>query len=145
MMTDFDDSECDPRGSNGEDSRQWTQQHLNAADPAFLQNPEIVGAITPPSHHDQMDMLGSSSASLLNGNDVDVRGPMGATPLMIASFRGNGCGLDTGELDDELGNLREINSKYRPFRDTNASDRMETASVSRMRGLPLDLTNYYQT
>merc|ERR1719357_161163 len=35
----------------------------------------------------------------------------------------------TGELDDELGNLREINSKYRPFRDTNASDRMETASV----------------
>merc|ERR1712156_328289 len=35
----------------------------------------------------------------------------------------------SGELDDELGNLREINSKYRPFRDTNASDRMETASV----------------
>merc|ERR1719204_2749697 len=35
----------------------------------------------------------------------------------------------TGELDDELGNLREINSKYRPFRDTNASDRTETASV----------------
>ena len=42
----------------------------------------------------------------------------------------------TRELDDELGNLREINSKYRPFRDTNASDRMETASVSRTRGLP---------
>jgi len=35
----------------------------------------------------------------------------------------------TRELDDELGNLREINSKYRPFRDTNASDRLETASV----------------
>ena len=51
----------------------------------------------------------------------------------------------TGELDDELGNLREINSKYRPFRDTNASDRMETASVSRIRGLPHDMTNYYQS
>merc|ERR1719433_1637701 len=35
----------------------------------------------------------------------------------------------TQELDDELGNLREINSKYRPFRDTDASDRLETASV----------------
>ena len=33
------------------------------------------------------------------------------------------------EEDDDLGNLREINSKFRPFRD-NISDRMETASVS---------------
>merc|ERR1719370_2213612 len=32
------------------------------------------------------------------------------------------------EEDDDLGNLREINSKFRPFRD-NISDRMETASV----------------
>jgi Notch-like protein len=101
VMTDFDDTESDPR-CNGEDSRQWTQKHLSAADPAFLHNPEILGAITPPSHHDQGDMLGSSSASLLNGNDVDVRGPMGATPLMIASFRGNGCGLDSGELEEDV-------------------------------------------
>ena len=100
VMTDFDDNDSDPRG-DGEDSRQWTQKHLNAADPAFLQNPEILGAITPPSHHDQGDLLGLSSASLLNGNDVDVRGPMGTTPLMIAAFRGNGCGLDSGELDDD--------------------------------------------
>merc|ERR1712013_579462 len=42
---------------------------------------------------------------------------------------GNSDPDSSGELDDELGNLREINSKYRPFRDTNASDRMETASV----------------
>jgi len=38
---------------------------------------------------------------------------------------------DPGEAEeevDELGNLREINSKFRPFRD-NISDRMETASV----------------
>ena len=33
------------------------------------------------------------------------------------------------EGEDDLGNLREINSKFRPFRD-NISDRMETASVS---------------
>merc|ERR1712107_263514 len=42
---------------------------------------------------------------------------------------GNSDPDSTGELDDELGNLREINSKYRPFRDTNVSDRTETASV----------------
>merc|ERR1712107_783853 len=42
---------------------------------------------------------------------------------------GNSDPDSTGELDDELGNLREINSKYRPFRDTNASDRTETTSV----------------
>ena len=34
------------------------------------------------------------------------------------------------EGEDDLGNLREINSKFRPFRD-NISDRMETASVSK--------------
>ena len=34
------------------------------------------------------------------------------------------------EEDDDLGNLHEINSKFRPFRD-NISDRMETASVSK--------------
>ena len=70
---------------------------MNAAD---IRNPEILGAITPPSCH---DMLGSSSASLLNGGheiDVDVRGPMGTTPLMIASFRGNGSGLDSGDLSE---------------------------------------------
>ena len=58
---------------------------------------------------------------------------------------GNSDPDSTEELDDELGNLREINSKYRVFRDTNASDRMETASVSRIRGLPHDMTNYYQS
>ena len=43
----------------------------------------------------------------------------------------NHCDPDEAEEeDDDLGNLREINSKFRPFRD-NISDRMETASVSR--------------
>jgi Notch-like protein len=32
-------------------------------------------------------------------NDVDVRGPCGLTPLMLASFRGGG--LDSGDLNDE--------------------------------------------
>ena len=31
-------------------------------------------------------------------NDVDVRGPMGMTPLMIASIRTGG--LDTGDYDE---------------------------------------------
>merc|ERR1712110_702433 len=36
---------------------------------------------------------------------------------------------DPDEIEDDLGNLREINSKFRPFRDNISSDRMETASV----------------
>ena len=38
---------------------------------------------------------------------------------------------DPDEVEDDLGNLREINSKFRPFRDNISSDRMETASVSK--------------
>ena len=38
---------------------------------------------------------------------------------------------DPDEIEDDLGNLREINSKFRPFRDNISSDRMETASVSK--------------
>ena len=38
---------------------------------------------------------------------------------------------DPDEIEDNLGNLREINSKFRPFRDNISSDRMETASVSK--------------
>lgn len=38
---------------------------------------------------------------------------------------------DPHEVEDVLGNLREINSKFRPFRDNISSDRMETASVSK--------------
>jgi Notch-like protein len=76
IVTEYDDN----------DSRQWTQQHLNAAD---IRNPDIIGALTPPQ--------GDASKSDLI-NDVDVRGPMGMTPLMIASFRGGG--LDTGEMEN---------------------------------------------
>ena len=65
MVTEYDDG----------DSRQWTQQHLNAAD---IRNPDIIGALTPP----QGDA--ASKAEIMN--DVDVRGPMGMTPLMIASI-----------------------------------------------------------
>ena len=76
MVTEYDDG----------DSRQWTQQHLNAAD---IRNPDIIGALTPP----QGDA--ASKAEIMN--DVDVRGPMGMTPLMIASIRSGG--LDTGDAD----------------------------------------------
>ena len=38
---------------------------------------------------------------------------------------------DPDEIEDDLGNLREINSKFRPFRDNISSDKMETASVSK--------------
>jgi hypothetical protein len=56
--------------------RQWTQHHLNAAG--------NVGMLTPPQAETFI-------------NDVDVRGPMGVTPLMIASMRGGG--LDSGDFE----------------------------------------------
>ncbi len=73
----------------GSEHRHWTQQHLNAAD---IRNPEVLGALTPPQGEAAL------KADLLANTDVDVRGPMGMTPLMIASFRGGG--LDTGELEN---------------------------------------------
>ena len=75
IMTEYEDN----------DSRQWTQRHLNAAD---IRNPDIVGALTPPQGEMRSEIP----------NDVDVRGPMGMTPLMIASFRGDG--VDTGDFEN---------------------------------------------
>ena len=67
------------------DTRQWTTQHLEAAN---VPNPSIM-ALTPPTGDE------------LDSKDVDVRGPDGFTPLMLASFRG--MGLDSGVDDDSSG------------------------------------------
>jgi len=56
------------------DNREWSEKHLEAA--GRLPKPSIA-ALTPP----QMDHV--------DGRDVDVRGPDGFTPLMIASFCGS--------------------------------------------------------
>jgi Notch-like protein len=77
MTTDYE---------NDNDSRTWTQQHMNAAD---IRNPDILGALTPPQ--------GEVAINEMMTNDVNGRGPMGMTPLMIASFRGTG--LDTGDIE----------------------------------------------
>ncbi|XP_032905305.1 neurogenic locus notch homolog protein 1 [Amblyraja radiata] len=73
------------------DHRQWTQQHLDAAD---LRLPSM--APTPPQGEIEPDCM-----------DVNVRGPDGFTPLMIAACSGGG--LETGnseeEVDDASGNL----------------------------------------
>lgn len=69
--------DCGPYGSGHtvvtdvEDDRGWTQQHMNAAD---IRNPDLLALI--PTH-------GEAAAP----PDVDVRGPIGMTPLMIASCR----------------------------------------------------------
>ena len=73
------------------DSRTWTQQHINAAD---IRNPEVLGALTPPQgevfQHEMMT------------NDVNGKGPMGMTPLMIAAFRGNGLDMsDSPEFNED--------------------------------------------
>lgn len=59
------------------DPRVWSQQHLEAAD---IRVPQAM--MTPPNHHDST-------------NEVDIRGPCGMTPLMVASVRGGG--IDSGE------------------------------------------------
>lgn len=71
---------------NEYDDRTWTQKHLDAAD---VRNPDLH-ALTPPQGEGDIDPCRM---------DVDVRGPGGFTPLMLASFRGNG--LDTGEDVEE--------------------------------------------
>ena len=63
------------------DTRQWTPQHLEAAN--------VPNALTPPTGDE------------IESKDVDVRGPDGFTPLMLASFRG--MGLDSGVDDDSSG------------------------------------------
>lgn len=72
----------DPEYDRASDMRPWTQQHLTAA------NIPNDMALTPPEDHSGV-------------KDVDVRGPDGFTPLMLASFRGGG--LDSGVDDDSSG------------------------------------------
>ncbi|KAF4523890.1 hypothetical protein B566_EDAN016082 [Ephemera danica] len=79
--------------------RVWTQHHLDAAD--ISRRPDINSSIlTPPS---------------IEG-DIDVRGPLGMTPLMVAAVRGGGnaagTGIDTGitlveneEEEDQTGQV----------------------------------------
>lgn len=67
------------------DSRQWTQHHLAAAD---IRVPPTM-ALTPPQGEYESDCM-----------DVNVRGPDGFTPLMLASFCGGGLESEVAE-DDE--------------------------------------------
>jgi Notch-like protein len=74
LCTNTDYDEIDPRP--------WTHQHLEAAD---IRHPDIL-ALTPPEAHK-------------SSFDVDVRGPCGLTPLMVASLKGGG--LDAGDEEDD--------------------------------------------
>lgn len=72
-MFDYDHTASTDYEEPGE--RCWTQQHYEAAS---IRMPSAI--MTPPSH---------------DKNDVDVRGPDGVTPLMLAAMRG--AGFDTDE------------------------------------------------
>lgn len=85
-MTEYDEN----------DPRPWTQQHFDAADVPNAPGMSAA-AFTPPNQFGSPDV---------SGVEVDVRGPYGFTPLMIASYRGNG--LDTGEDDEEDGSAAII-------------------------------------
>lgn len=67
------------------DSRQWTQHHLAAAD---IRVPPTM-ALTPPQGEFETDCM-----------DVNVRGPDGFTPLMLASFCGGGLEAEVAEEDE---------------------------------------------
>uniref|UniRef100_A0A673C0G3 Neurogenic locus notch homolog protein 2-like n=1 Tax=Sphaeramia orbicularis TaxID=375764 RepID=A0A673C0G3_9TELE len=67
------------------DSRQWTQHHLAAAD---IRVPPTM-ALTPPQGEFESDCM-----------DVNVRGPDGFTPLMLASFCGGGLESEVAEEDE---------------------------------------------
>uniref|UniRef100_A0A8C5KFT1 Notch 2 n=1 Tax=Jaculus jaculus TaxID=51337 RepID=A0A8C5KFT1_JACJA len=68
------------------DRRPWTQQHLEAAD--IRRTPSL--ALTPPQAEQEVDVL-----------DVNVRGPDGCTPLMLASLRGGSSDLSDEDEDAE--------------------------------------------
>lgn len=72
-------------GEDAVDSRQWTQHHLAAAD---IRMPPSM-ALTPPQGEFDSDCM-----------DVNVRGPDGFTPLMLASFCGGGLEPEVMEEDD---------------------------------------------
>uniref|UniRef100_A0A8D0G6A8 Notch receptor 3 n=1 Tax=Sphenodon punctatus TaxID=8508 RepID=A0A8D0G6A8_SPHPU len=67
------------------DCRQWTQHHLVAAD---IRMPPSM-ALTPPQGEFDSDCM-----------DVNVRGPDGFTPLMLASFCGGGVEMDLTEEEE---------------------------------------------
>ncbi|XP_013776460.2 neurogenic locus Notch protein-like [Limulus polyphemus] len=75
------------------DPRQWTKQHLDAAD---VRNPN-VHAQTPPQ------------AEELEPGNVNVRGPGGLTPLMLASFRGG--------VQDSVDDVEEDESSVNMIQD----------------------------
>jgi len=119
VTTDYDD-----------DHRTWTQQHMNAAD---IKNPDILGALTPP----QSDMMMSPQAGL---NDVDVRGPCGLTPLMLASFRGGG--LDSG-ADIPEGAFEDEESSQAVIQDLIAQGAKINSQMDKTGETPLHLAARY--
>uniref|UniRef100_A0A8B9IRF4 Neurogenic locus notch homolog protein 1 n=1 Tax=Anser cygnoides TaxID=8845 RepID=A0A8B9IRF4_ANSCY len=79
----FEEQAMLPDSDDQTDHRQWTQQHLDAADLRISSM-----APTPPQGEIDADCM-----------DVNVRGPDGFTPLMIASCSGGG--LETGNSEEE--------------------------------------------
>jgi Notch 1 len=68
---------------------------MEAAD---IRRPDILALTPPESHHHQQQQSGCF--------DVDVRGPCGLTPLMVASLKGGG--LDAGEDEEDDGTAAVI-------------------------------------
>ena len=70
-------------------------------------------------------------------NDVDVRGPMGTTPLMIASYRGGG--LDTGDL----GEGDDGSDKAQVIQELIAQGAKLSATMEKTQETPLHLAARY--
>lgn len=82
-------------------SRCWTQQHFEAA---AIRIPASI--MTPPSHYEK--------------HDIDVRGPGGMTPLMVAAS--NGVGLEVGdELVEDESTVQTISDLLAQGAELNAT------------------------
>jgi len=74
LMLDLQCADMEQEIRDNIDNREWSEKHLEAA--GRLPKPSIA-ALTPPES-DRVDL-----------GEVDVRGPDGLTPLMIAAFCGS--------------------------------------------------------
>merc|ERR1719507_1453661 len=117
--------QTDISGFDDHDPRPWTAQHFNAAD---VKNSDILGALTPP----QAEVTANERLV----GDVDQRGPLGLTPLMVASIRG-GC-IDQGDVCED-----EEDTSNAAIQDLIAQGSNIGAQMDKTGETPLHLASRY--
>merc|ERR1719336_2990346 len=117
--------QTDISGFDDHDPRPWTAQHFNAAD---VKTSDILGALTPP----QAEVTANERLV----GDVDQRGPLGLTPLMVASIRGGG--IDQGDVCED-----EEDTSNAAIQDLIAQGSNIGAQMDKTGETPLHLASRY--